>query len=533
MTPTKLAANLLWSGCNAGGAAAYHRALARCDTVQDRILKHYLASNADTEFGRRHEFAKLRSLADYRKAVPLTRHEDYLPDLEKIAAGQTRVLTVEPVTHFALSSGSTSAAKRIPYTRSLQAEFRRAIAPWIWDIFRTQPSQLQGSAYWSVTPALKTPEKTEAGIPVGFEDDGAYLGRLFKGIVDAILAVPGHVSRLEDPEQFRRITLLFLLRRRDLSLISVWHPSFLLLLMDWMREHWEDLLADLERGVEIAEPALKIPRDPARSQELSTISPEDIETIWPRLRFISCWGDGHAESHLASLTGRFPQVEIQPKGLIATEAFVTLPYRHTKPLAILSHFFEFLSPEGDIRTAAQLEVGAIYSVVVTTGGGLYRYCLDDRVEVTGLLNTVPCLRFLGKEDDVSDLVGEKLNEAFVGGVIREIASRYGIHLQFAMLVPETTEQGCGYVLLLETELEIPGGLDAALDSALRANPHYDYCVSLGQLLPAAIRRVPADAYQRFVGHLTARNQRLGDIKPRALSNLQDWGDVFGPSGRQS
>lgn len=531
MTLTKLAPNLLWLGCNAGGAAAYHRALARCDDVQRRALKRYLTSNRDTEFGRRHDFAKLRSLADFRKAVPLTRYEDYLPDLEKIAAGRARVLTEEPVTHFALSSGSTSAAKRIPYTRSLQAEFRRAIAPWIWDIFRTQPAQLHGSAYWSVTPSLKAPEKTEAGIPVGFEDDGAYLGRIFKGVVDAILAVPGHVSRLEDPEQFRRVTLLYLLRRRDLSLISVWHPSFLLLLMDWMGEHWDDLLTDLEKGVEIAEPALKIPASPARSKALSAVSPEDLAAIWPKLRFVSCWGDGHAESHLAGLADRFPLVEIQPKGLIATEAFVTLPYRHAKPLAILSHFFEFLTPEGDIRSAAELEAGAIYSVVVTTGGGFYRYCLDDRVEVTGFLKSVPCLRFLGKEDDISDLFGEKLSEAFVGGVVREITSGYGIRSQFAMLVPETGEQGSRYVLLLETEQEIPGGLDAALDGALRANPHYDYCVNLGQLLPAAIRRVPANAYQRFVRHLTARNQRLGDIKPQALSSLPDWGDVFGPSGR--
>jgi hypothetical protein len=44
-------------------------------------------------------------------------------------------------------------------------------------------------------------------------------------------------------------------------------------------------------------------------------------------------------------------------------------------------------------------------VVITTGGGFYRYQLKDIVEVTGFLHPVPTFRFVGKEDNTVDLFG--------------------------------------------------------------------------------------------------------------------------------
>ena len=64
---------------------------------------------------------------------------------------------------------------------------------------------------------------------------------------------------------------------------------------------------------------------------------------------------------------------LQGKGLIATEAFVSLPLLPDcdPVLAVNSHFFEFNDTEtGDIRLAHEVEEGKVYSVIVTTGGGL-------------------------------------------------------------------------------------------------------------------------------------------------------------------
>src|SRR6185295_10242297 len=168
---------------------------------------------------------------------------------------------------------------------------------------------------------------------------------------------------------------------------------------------WERLVADVAVC------------DASRAAELRRLRPDDVQGIWPKLALISCWGDGPARSAAESLARRFPHVEVQPKGLIATEAIVTIPFGGRHPLAIGSHFFEFLDPNGNARLAQQLESGVEYTVVVTTAGGLYRYRLADRVTVDGWCDATPSLRFLGKEDSISDLFGEKLSDAFVAGVL--------------------------------------------------------------------------------------------------------------------
>ena len=111
---------------------------------------------------------------------------------------------------------------------------------------------------------------------------------------------------------------------------------------------WSDLVRDVENGAEIVGRTLRpLPR---RAAELRRLAPDALTRIWPRLGLISCWGDAHAALHLDELRRSFPGVEIQPKGLLATEAFVTIPFDDRTPLAIRSHFFEFL-PEGRHRTS--------------------------------------------------------------------------------------------------------------------------------------------------------------------------------------
>src|SRR4029079_6464270 len=135
------------------------------------------------------------------------------------------------------------------------------------------------------------------------------------------------------------------------------------------------------------------------------------------------------------------------KGLLATEGFVTIPFAGRWPLAIRSHFFEFLAEDGGARFAWERNEGEVYSVVLTAGGGLYHYCLQDRVRVEGFVEKTPSLRFLGKEGHVSDLRGEKLHESFVAGVLARIFERAGIAPRFAMLAPDEN----GYALYLESE----------------------------------------------------------------------------------
>ncbi len=529
MNATASVANLAWLGANAGGYRRFRAALRRVRPTQEAILARYLRRNAGTAFGRAHGFPGLRSVGDFQDRVPLSTYDDYLPYIGRIAAGEESVLTRDPVRLFEPSSGSTRPAKWIPYTAALHAEFRRGVAPWAFDLFSRRPALLGGPAYWSITPAVPRPAGGPSAVPVGFEEDSAYLGGAFKRLVDAALAVPGAVRRIQDMDLFRRVTLLFLLRCRDLRLISVWHPTFLVSLLARLRDGWDGLLGDLENGLSLPDAGIELRPAPSRARDLFRTGPDDPARLWPRLGLISCWGEGHARIHLAEMERLFPGVEIQAKGLLATEAFVSLPFRGRRPLAVTSHFFEFLDADGRPHLAWELREGARYSVVVTTGGGLYRYRLQDRVEVSGFLEGAPCLRFLGKEDRISDLFGEKLSEGFVAEAIGRVLAGLGVRPRFAMLAPET-EGGAGrYVLFLQADT-VPADLPPALEAALRENPHYDYCVRLGQLAPVRVVQVGDGACERYVEHLVAHGQRLGTIKPSPLSALPGWSEVLPPAG---
>jgi hypothetical protein len=519
---------LPWLAANAGGWWRFRTALNEPETTQAAILRRYLAANAETAFGKVHAFTAIRSIREFQDRVPLAGYAEMEPWIARIAAGETEVLTRSPVRTLEVTSGSSAAAKRIPYTAAMQAEIRRAVAPWVFDLYRHRPWLALGCAYWSISPIQMDEETTNGKVKIGFEEDAEYLGGFWKRLVDSTLAVPGAVRFLRDVESFRYATLLFLLRRADLTLISVWHPSFLTLLMAALPAFWNDLVRDVESGRDIAGRTLRpLPR---RAAELRRLAPDALTRIWPRLGLISCWGDAHASLHLGELRHAFPGMEIQPKGLLATEAFVTIPFDGRTPLAIRSHFFEFL-PAGDgmarPRLSHELEPGGTYSVVATTGGGLYRYRLEDRVEVTGFAGRTPSLKFLGREGYVSDLRGEKLHESFVAGALAQAFRRLNVTPRFAMLAPEEDPSGPPrYILYLETEGPIPPELLTAVEKELASNPHYRVCVALGQLAPVAVFLIEGSAFPRYLQKCRESGQRLGDVKPLALSVSPGWSNVF-------
>jgi hypothetical protein len=434
--------------------------------------------------------------------------------VERIRRGELNVLTREPVKHLVPTSGSTGARKLIPFTAGLQSEFNAAIGPWLLDLQRQFPALLGGPAYWSITPPLAAlPAEKESAIPIGFESDTAYLGWTRRRLAEAAMAVPAQVQHARSLDEFRYQTLLHLLRCRELRLISVWHPSFLTLLLDALPGYWSQLLD------EIAASSLA-----SRAQELRYTDPSQVERLWPKLQLISCWGDGNAEAGIARLQQLFPNVFFQRKGLLATEAVVTIPFARQHVLALTSHFFEFLDADGRPLLAHQLHQNEEYEIVVTTGGGLCRYRLQDRVRVTGYLKKTPALRFLGRSGLVSDFYGEKLSDAFVAGVIQQLTPLMPDVPRFILLAPDQSQSQIRYTIYLQGDA-FPN-IEQKLDELLRQNPHYSLCRDLGQLQPPALFRIRSNGYETFAARESAKGKRLGDIKPVSLSSETGWSTRF-------
>ncbi|HEX3716971.1 MAG TPA: GH3 auxin-responsive promoter family protein [Verrucomicrobiae bacterium] len=498
-------ANALWMGSNLPFYWRFRRALGDPRRAQFLKLRKLLRENADSAFGKAHDFGNIRDYRDFVRRVPLADYDSLEPWINRIRDGEQKVLTNDAVTHLIPTSGSTGARKLIPFTAGLQREFNAAISAWLVDLARQFPAVLGGRAYWSITPALGEIPSEKSAVPIGFGADTAYLGGAREMLAASVMVAPSGLGGIKSVDEFRYQTLLCLLRCRDLRLISIWHPSFLTLLLDELPRVWKNLLTDLglPRHLRAA--------DPARPEEL-----------WPTLRVISCWCDGAASLALPDLRKRFPHVLIQPKGLIATEGFVTLPFGEQRPLAVTSHFYEFIDSEGRVAPLDELRDGIEYEVVITTSGGLWRYRLGDRVLVDGFAAKTPSLRFLGRSGDVSDRFGEKLTEEFV---VKSLLTVFdGRPPRFALLAPDEGQDGCRYTLYIDIS---PKPLWAErIDQTLRLNPHYAYCRDLGQLLPPKIFLVSRDGFETYCRKRAANGARLGDVKSSALSRISGWSSIF-------
>lgn len=483
----------------------YRQFIAPCRVgeVQNHYLSKLLKKNRDTVYGRKFNFRNITSYEEFAEKVPLTVYEDYEPYIDAAANGENHVLTREKIMLFELTSGSSGGKKKIPYTRSLKREFQRGIKPWLWDLYTNVKGVSSGKSYWSITPVTTGKSYTKSGIPVGFEEDAEYFGFLEQGIMRRIFAVDGSVKFSEDMTEFYRKTVSQLLLCRELTLISVWSPTFLLLLCDFICENAREL-ADILPGQE-------------RDRFLVAVEEERFDKVFPDLRIISCWADGSAADYIAEVVKRFPGVYIQPKGVLATECFISFPLvgQEGSSLSIYSHFFEFRRvSDGEIVTAEKLSVGK-YEVIVTTGGGFYRYCIGDVVEVLEVYpDRPPRIKFIHRSGISSDLSGEKLTEEFV----RNVCGNLGIAGDFCLLAPE----GRRYCLYT-TAVDITGDM---LDRALCDSYHYEYCRQLGQLESAFVVKVAGNPQQAYVNRLSLEGIRMGDIKPAYLSRKSGWQEHF-------
>lgn len=523
-------ANSIWWLASRRSYAAFTTALQDPDATQEQVLRSFLRKNACTGFGKEHGLSEECTPADFACRVPIRNYDELRPWIDRIRQGETKVLTAEPVRRLVPSSGSTAARKLIPYTASMHSQLNQAIGPWIFDLYRTHPQALLGVAYWSISPVCTDQFKfaDESSIPIGFDDDAAYLGKWHKPLIDASAAVPSEFKHITSLEDWRYITSLLLLRRRDLTLISVWHPSFFSLLMKTIRDNWSQLLSEISSGNSGAvkrlpsavSGAIRLRPDPRRSEELRSSGPLKVDQLWPTLRILSCWTDGHAAAAAAELAQSLGSVVIQPKGLIATEGFISIPFQGQHPLALRSHYLEFEDTTGRVHRSSELQQGHEYNIVLTTGGGLWRYRLDDLVVVDGMLARTPSIRFVGKSAQLSDLVGEKLSDGFVASVFLKLFDDGRPCPAFAMLAPDVDTEESRYTLYINAD--VSGEMCAKLDGLLSANPHYAYCRRLGQLCVPRVFRVSGDAYEAYCKRLQAMGRRLGEIKPVGLSRLEGW-----------
>jgi hypothetical protein len=414
---------------------AFATATERPADAQARVLRALLQANADTAFGRDHGFASLRTPREYAGRVPIRDYEALRPYMARLLGGERGVLTAEPPRAFATTSGTTGEPKLVPVTPTSARQSAALMRLWTVNALDAHPGLLDHRVLTMVGPAVEG--TTPGGVPYG-----AMTGMTFRRLpwlVRRRQVLPDAVALVRDHDA-RYLVAARLALAQEVSSIGTPNASTLLRLAETAERYGPELIravhdgtlgvVDLEpiagAGLGAAELRAALSAglrpDRRRSAVLASVMTRRGRLIlgecWPELSLLACWLGGSAGVQARHLDAHFAGVPRRDLGLIASEGRLTVPLEDGSAagvLAVHTSFFEFV-PEDEIdvpsprpRLCHELEDGHRYYVIVTGANGLYRYDLNDVVEVRGFHHRTPRVAFVRKGRDMVSITGEKLH----------------------------------------------------------------------------------------------------------------------------
>jgi len=195
------------------------------EAVQTALLHDILRKQTDTGFGRDHHFNTIRTVADFRKNVPIAPYEYVAPYIERVTKGDTRALLADRRVHmFALTSGTTASRKLIPVTDDYLAAYKRGWNMWGVKMYRDHRGRR--IAMRPIVQFGGDPDefRTEAGIPCG--NLSGYTAQIQRRIIRWMYVNPSAAFKLKDPKARFYIALRFALGR-NVSQFMAANPSTL------------------------------------------------------------------------------------------------------------------------------------------------------------------------------------------------------------------------------------------------------------------------------------------------------------------
>jgi hypothetical protein len=520
--------------------------------AQDRLLREILGANADTEFGRRHGFAGVSTFGEFQQRVPISTYEDLEPYINAAMLGQANQLTKDPPVLFTTTSGTTGNRKYVPMTRAGKRAKSRVTWLWMCGLYRDHPGVVRGRILSVVSPEVES--YAPSGVPCGAESGHAY--RTMPGPVKSMYTAPYGVFAIEGYEA-KYYTLLRLAAGQNISLIATVNPSTVVLLADRLARHAEPIIRDVRDGTlssDLPVPqdlrdSLHLRPDPERAKHLEQAVASGGGVLrpglaWPELAAVGCWKGGTVGAYLAKFDTFFPQEPpVRDFGYYATELRGSVPLSDegaAGTIAVGTNVLEFhpagedRAPQGrELLRVDQLEAGQRYFVYVTNASGLYRYEMNDIVEVTGYDRRTPLIRFVQKGKGVVSFTGEKLYEvqviAAVEKALEALRGRYHFIAAVAELVDGTNPR---LVFLIEFDGAIADHEGSALvdrvDAALgEENDEYQTkrkSLRYGAPVIRVVRPGEFDGYRR---RMVETGQRAdGQFKVLRLTSDTSFADEF-------
>ena len=441
------------------------------EEIQNLVLMQILGQAGHTEIGKKHHFDGIKSVADFRRQLPITTWADYEPFVDRLADGEPDLLFPGKAKVFIVTSGTSGLKpKMVPdsevgsVAKNMVSRFRQ------FQLIRNLP-EIDRNGFILPLSNISFFPPTKGGIRVAFASGNALTQNTNEN-PSIRIAFPTAALLNEDAETRDYLMARFSLQQRNVVMVVGNNAGRFKFLADFISGHAHEMMNDIEHGT--LNNSLKIdPKvleklaplltpDPERAAELrqilgntGTLLPKDY---WPFLKVMVFWISSSVGHYVKDLKTLIPEnVKYFDAGYGASEARINIPSKPGDPagtLSIYTAFYEFLPREGgQTLLAHEVEDGKTYELIVTTWSGLYRYQMKDIVKVEGFTGKTPNLVFQYKSSDILNITDEKIPASLVHEVIRQVASDLGTNLVQVQIFADLDER-C-YLCYVEPSPESP------------------------------------------------------------------------------
>lgn len=518
----------------------------------ERTLRDILTISKDTVYGKEHHFDRILSATStesffrlYQSFVPVNdSFETLRPYVERHKNGEENVLFPGKPDMYATTSGTTNEPKWIPMTHKyLKDVYGKMSHIWTWNFIKHRNRVFAGHLFTTVGKECE-----------GYAPDGTIFGavsgvlvRDIPQIIKKHYTAPACVMSIPDYSA-RNYTLMRLaLQHRDVTLWATANPSTILELLRTLNENTEEMIQDIEHGT--ISDLFDIPYfireelyayvspKPERADELRQILQEkgklEPRDFWPWLQYLSTWKCGNTKIYMDKYMNQFDwdKTFYQELGYIATECRFGFSLDDTNESVLFPqfHYYEFVeeseldSPNKNFLQIYQLEQGKRYCAYVTTYSGLFRYNMNDLIEVGGKFKNTPTIHMISKVNGIVSLTGEKLYEPQFLDAVHKAEEDTGIKTKFFVGFADVKESKYHFYYEFEDETinrKTAEAFTQVVDQHLqRINLEYESKRQSFRLHDPETHILLRDAYARFKAACLEDGFRDGQFKFNLL--MQD------------
>lgn len=374
---------------------------------QEKILRQILEYAKDSEWGKNHNYAEILTAktADelfkkWQENVKPTDYEDIREFVERHKHGEENVLFPGKPMMYATTSGTTKEPKWIPITdQYYNNAYSKMTKLWLHSFQMHRPKVFENVCTSIVGKAIEgeAPDGTVCGSVSGVtrRDCPNFIKNLYAED-NAVFAISDYKARY--------YTIMRTGIEKDVHLLVTANPSTIVEMQNNVNEFFDEYVKDIENGtlsqnIKI-EPELReiiekrFSPNPQRAKELRELKEKYTNVLpkhyWPNIQVLTTWKCGNTHVYLDKFKDSFPEKMLhQEFGYFASECRAGLVMNGKSDTVLFPHmnYFEFISdqdlenPNPKFLQLHELELGKRYCIYVTTFAGLYRYNMNDMIEV--------------------------------------------------------------------------------------------------------------------------------------------------------